>query len=488
MNDIHGTQYSIQEDPLRIKLLETCIDKGLDFGAAYGYLRPRWDWPGQEAYPDFLESKVRYETQLKNVLNNRKQVTNRGFPPRRVWDLYSNRVLPSWVPDMFKQSPPPLTSFAAVSHAWVKSLQSVKSPINSEEWSVPIPDDTTLDRIRIELLNYGLEYVWLDVLCLRQRGPKEMDETKEEEWAVDLPINGGVYTWATVIPTYYNGLGRSFEIIDLDGEKNWLNRVWTMQEGREYSVVVGLTDQSPCLFGEEGYQLEFSKRLRAATIRSNFFSRHRLFATLSQMKPRFSSYPLDQINGLAYLLQLDVLPAYNSGLKLEEAWKRLLEAMDGVFRGQLAFLYPVAGNNGFTWCPSWDQLTKLDLPQDDAVYDVINYDEFEDVYSYTTYQIDECKIEKGLKAATFEVTILGASAIAGIQFQIEHPEIASATPIPHGSYTLIGGQSLSFWMVGKRNNLGRVEKVSVARWSDASSLELRKKLEELIPQKNVVFA
>ncbi len=35
---------------------------------------------------------------------------------------------------------------------------------------VPIPQDTSLDLIRIEMLNLGAEYAWLDVLCLRQEG------------------------------------------------------------------------------------------------------------------------------------------------------------------------------------------------------------------------------------------------------------------------------------------------------------------------------
>ena len=38
-------------------------------------------------------------------------------------------------------------------------------------WPVPIPVHTSLERVRIECLNLGAEYVWADVLCLRQKPP-----------------------------------------------------------------------------------------------------------------------------------------------------------------------------------------------------------------------------------------------------------------------------------------------------------------------------
>ncbi len=36
-----------------------------------------------------------------------------------------------------------------------------------------MPKDANLDLIRIEMLNLGAEYAWLDVLCLRQEGWEE---------------------------------------------------------------------------------------------------------------------------------------------------------------------------------------------------------------------------------------------------------------------------------------------------------------------------
>ncbi len=65
----------------------------------------------------------------------------------------------------------------------------VLTPFNGRRWPVPIPKDTDLDLIRIEMLNLGAEYVWLDVLCLRQAGGEEED-ARETEWKVDVPIIG----------------------------------------------------------------------------------------------------------------------------------------------------------------------------------------------------------------------------------------------------------------------------------------------------------
>ncbi len=68
----------------------------------------------------------------------------------------------------------------------------VMTPINGKEWPVPIPKDASLELIRIEMLNLGLLYTWLDVLCLRQKeGLRE--DLRVEEWKLDVPTIGRVY-------------------------------------------------------------------------------------------------------------------------------------------------------------------------------------------------------------------------------------------------------------------------------------------------------
>ncbi len=59
-----------------------------------------------------------------------------------------------------------------ISHAWVddKDRVDVMTPVNGYEWPVPMPKDANLDLVRIEMLNLGAEYAWLDVLCFEARG------------------------------------------------------------------------------------------------------------------------------------------------------------------------------------------------------------------------------------------------------------------------------------------------------------------------------
>ncbi len=70
----------------------------------------------------------------------------KDMPPRRIWDLYANRVIQSWVTPKEPRG---------ISHAWVdeKDRVGVMTPINGNRWPVPMPKDADLDLIRIEMLN-----------------------------------------------------------------------------------------------------------------------------------------------------------------------------------------------------------------------------------------------------------------------------------------------------------------------------------------------
>ncbi len=95
---------------------------------------------------------------------------------------------------------------------------------------MPIPKDADLNLIRIEMLNQHwsvpgymiVEYVWLDVLCLRQEGG-EREDLRAGEWKVDVPTIGVLYssppTWSVVY--YLSGLGRPlrFKPGDLEDER-----------------------------------------------------------------------------------------------------------------------------------------------------------------------------------------------------------------------------------------------------------------------------
>ncbi len=138
------------------------------------------------AIPDRIrkcEEKVR---EMRQRALHGRDIVETHIHPRRVWDLYSNRIMPMWTTGM--------VFMHGIPHAWVdeKERTEVRTPINRYEWPVPIPKDSSLDLVRIEMLNKGLEYVWLDVLCLRQEGGQREDHCVEE-WELDVPTIGWVY-------------------------------------------------------------------------------------------------------------------------------------------------------------------------------------------------------------------------------------------------------------------------------------------------------
>ncbi|KAK0209864.1 hypothetical protein IW262DRAFT_1281166, partial [Armillaria fumosa] len=201
-------------------LLEEYIAKEYDFGTAYGYLRRVWHDDLTENEDKFCIHKVRDVNMRRDVLVN-KRILNGQVPPRRVWDLYSNRVVPWWVA---RRWPYP------ISHAWMDEhdRMDVLTPINGHEWPVPIPKDANLDLIHIEMLNMGAEYAWQDVLCLRQEHARN-ESLRSEEWKLDVPTIGHVYEEAdrvTAVVCHFSGLGcpLSLKLSDFESRRSWFRR------------------------------------------------------------------------------------------------------------------------------------------------------------------------------------------------------------------------------------------------------------------------
>ncbi len=146
LNIILGTSYTLHT-PSVSSLLKVCISRKQDFGTAYARLRSIWYDDLTTAEDNLYVREVRDLEMRRDVVLNNK-ITNSYMPPRRCWDLYSNRVVPWWLARQ---------STLAISHAWVneKYRLSVLTPINGFEWPAPIPNDTNLDLIRIEMLNPG---------------------------------------------------------------------------------------------------------------------------------------------------------------------------------------------------------------------------------------------------------------------------------------------------------------------------------------------
>jgi hypothetical protein len=156
LNNIFGTEYTFDSHPGLESLLQHYIDNDRDFGEVYAHLRPEWATGTlSQDYFQTLEENDR-QVRLSATDSSSNSIVQPNISPRRLWDLYSNRVVPSyiWIRDRWDKHGHP---FSAVSHSWMSEdlRQLVATPINAYEWPVPIPTDITLEQLRIDLLNHG---------------------------------------------------------------------------------------------------------------------------------------------------------------------------------------------------------------------------------------------------------------------------------------------------------------------------------------------
>ncbi len=347
-------------------VLKSYVAQNYDFGKAYAHLRPYWSDLAGSCQPSSLQAlKERVESfNFRWVASCSGRGIDKDIPPRRIWDLYANRVVPSWVTPKEARG---------ISHAWVDFVDrvGVTTPINGDRWPVPMPKDANLDLIRIEMLNLGVEYAWLDVLCLRQEGGKN-ECLRGHEWSVDVPTIGRVYYEDRGVVCYFCGLGRPliFEEGYFESDRCWFNRAWTLQEvphtrhGGTQSVVCGETGDEGR--NEEEIRTRFDEQL---TSLRQMRDEKSVFAVLLEMQRRKSVNPLDKVAGLAYVIDVERLPVYNMAQSEEDAWRWLVRAMFPSARADLFFYYPEPGN-GVTlplnrvnhWRPSWEQVMTQTLP------------------------------------------------------------------------------------------------------------------------------
>lgn len=389
MNDIFGTEVGL-DDSLESFLAE-CIMSHCDVGTVYGYLRPWWRMLSSGSC-SFLYIRERMQMRWQEDECLRLQARGEAFstslgapnprgslilyhkvPPRRVWDLFSNRVLPYHT----LSSPTIPENLWAVSHVWLGTWdrQDVWTTVNGCKWPVSLPKGASLDNIRIELLNMGAEYVFLDVLCLRQSLDEEETEVeRKKEWELDVPTLGHVYRhdrYQTTV-VYFNGLGRPFDIRRdvLDSPFHWFNRAWTLQETTLNWLPGGL---STALSGYADGPY-FMKRMHDAQMALGLWGpRPPGFLDLlhaMKSRPGFAhKKPFDRVAALAYLLPCPTRPMYDeSWMDAERAWDALVESMSQTDRLELLLFYPrserVIRLPGFEdthalvelWRPTWAQI------------------------------------------------------------------------------------------------------------------------------------
>ncbi len=466
LNTILGTSYNL-ESPSISALLQNYITNEYDFGTVYGHLRRFWydDLTGDE---DKLHiRKARDRDMRKDVLVN-KRILNSQVPPRRVWDLYSNRVVPWWCA---RRWPYP------ISHAWMEGQDrtDVLTPINAYEWPVPIPRDANLDLIRIEMLNLGAEYAWLDVLCLRQKGGK-MEDLRTEEWEVDVPTIGHVYEESdrvTAVVCYFSGLGLplSMKLSDFESSRSWFRRAWTLQEVSHNLITGGETGRAT----EEEVRERVEKELSAAkNVRIN------VLRVLSEMQKRVSTNLVDRVAGMTYpLLSLDI-PAYYEAQTEEDAWAALVAVMSTFIRAELFLLYPKPGSGSKAWRPSWTQAMTEPLPKCAALHsrgwvertEETDADYFCGVFIESAHVRGLSETSPAGKPRQGEFVVKDKSGVKNRFKIIAKHQYA----IPEDSYALVGNdlggsrRERQYWVVGRRLPEQMFKKLSVFEMKDKAEV------------------
>ncbi|PBK92226.1 hypothetical protein ARMGADRAFT_1081005 [Armillaria gallica] len=494
------TSYTL-DTPSLFSVLEECIKNNYDFGTAYGRLRAVW---GANRYGTIQNELHRCEAndwKMRQQVLQGNQIVNSNLHPRRVWDLYANRVVPWWSSVTFHPSLSRSSSFETgsptresgppISHAWMdaKDRINIQTPINGHEWPVPIPKDADLNLIRIEMLNLGVEYTWLDVLCLRQKGGMR-EELRKEEWKLDVPTIGSVYKENKVV-IYLSGLGRPLTLKegDLESDQCWFRRAWTVQEVGKKRIIAGDMPDGPLhaeLIDDDdtGILIKFHQHLQAIgtihPLSQRFTLSPGMFEVLSEMQKRVSTNPVDKVAGLAIPLMSTRIPVYNENLSLEDAWTALLNAMHPGNRGELLFWYPEPGDAGKKWRPSWEQVMKKPLPVNAISYMDVQQDGMTGDDCYEGPCVDKGFVQ-GLAVGGMEKVARHGELIVKHADGIEHTFNIIAHhgySIPEDTYTLLGTFTMNlikflpchniqpkvqtqYWVIGRRLSGGKFEKVSV---------------------------
>ncbi|KAG7442783.1 uncharacterized protein BT62DRAFT_935821 [Guyanagaster necrorhizus] len=499
LNATLGTSYTL-DTPSMSSTLEDCIMNNYDFGTAYGRLRAVWGTEDWNAIQDELRSREARDQEMRRKALVGNQIVNPDLGPRRVWDLYANRVVPWWSSGAFLYPVSWLSGMRTlrpVSHAWMdaKDRVPVWTPINGMEWPVPIPKDASLDLIRIEMLNLGAEYTWLDVLCLRQEGgPRE--DLRAEEWKVDVPTIGRVYANAKVA-IYLSGLGRPFTLNDgdLDNDRCWFRRAWTLQEIGKERIIVGDTPDGPLhakpIDKDGNYDTEiltrFHKQLRSITtvhhLSWGLLISLVMFEILSEMQNRVSTNPVDKVAGLAFPLFPTTIPAYSESESLEDAWTELVNAMSVRNRGELFFWYPEPGDTGTKWRPSWEQVMKASLPVGNYSWMRVDWDGETNDSWYEGPCIEKVSVRGLAAGGAAEIDRCGELIIKDANGAEHTFDIIARHkfPIPEDTYTLLGtnpgllGLILKqYLVVGRRLSDEKFEKVSVFEMVDKEVWRLKR--------------
>ena len=299
--------------------------------------------------------------------------------PRRLWDLRGNRVVDFQMLHAAQPTIETTPSFWAVSHSWTSDMSSVLTPINQHQWPIPLPTGNriTLDSLRSELLTLGAEYVWIDVVCLRQQSSDDhLEQLRQEEWKLDVPTIGNIYRRAAGIVRYFNGLGVCFSSNGWDNPRHWLQRAWTLQEiAAENTTINGGVprDLGQVFLNSQGEffgkVMKFRNAIRPVIqLAAEVDSPHgcEVYELAQEMTRRYATNPVDKLSGLFYLLGTTKLPCYDELVTGEDIWGQCFHLLPDERKAEILFNFPYRGSDK-QWFPTWAQV--LDWPVRDPECD-----------------------------------------------------------------------------------------------------------------------
>lgn len=475
-------------------LLDGFIAQGCDFGAIYARVRKTWPYPYQDWDPSFgppnLEDAflgdITAVREMGDSINRRRTMAvtsdsirdpHINVEPRRIWDLYAHRVVPYHC-CIFETGV--VSQWWAISHSWTDDMVKVDTPVNGHEWPVPLPKGMTLEAVRTELLNLGAQYVWLDVVCLRQSSSDAIMEMKrKKEWEVDVPAMGTVYlVGAFQVVWYMNGLGRPFEKTGWDGPRHWLNRAWTLQEIKYDSVIggvpQGMTDPTKERSVDTGEL--FSKRLhlighlQTTLVSGRGIDMEGFMSTIEAMRNRFSTNPVDKIAGVAMLFGAGTIPLYREAMPEEDAWNLCVRHLQPSLIGKLLFSIPAPGDAGVLWRPSWRQLMAKESPRFahrwsfPQVKEITN--DGQAVYTglWLAGRLTTGKMNSYSNRMEAVLQVKGVHGCEELKV-LYSPHVEAA---PEADYVLVGDQWAEGWVICLQEGPGgrRLRKVSIVAMGD----------------------
>ena len=383
----------LHEDPNQTKLQWVQNDAryfiacNYDFGLAYAAARVAWkdfnehsscrisihrdEWHRYARELDEARSKA---IEIADPLSSSGQVQQElitspySIMPRRIWDLKSNRVVDFRMLHAAQSTKETRPIFWAVSHSWTDDMSPVWTTINQHQWPVPLPKNISLEYLRSELLTLGAEYVWIDVICLRQKSENNhLEQLRQAEWKLDVPTIGNIYRAAAHIVRFFNGLGVCFSNKDWDNHRHWLQRAWTLQEIADENTTIngGIPrDRGLVLMNCQGVVSGRITKLRDAirpviklAVQVDGPHGCDIYELAREMTRRHAAQPVDKLSGLFYLLRTTKLPCYDKTKTEEDLWKQCFHLLPGERKAEILLNFPYRGSNE-QWFPTWAQVKR----------------------------------------------------------------------------------------------------------------------------------